>query len=154
MNGQRFSTAFSMPVMTASPAAMPSEPAMKRKSCAAATISWPSSQPSPTSTASSSSVPALAVLSRSVYLRPSRNFSGSLRHVPHRHLHVFAAVEEVLEPLLRRHAHVVVGAGDDELVGFEVLVMDHLPGLGHLTHALSGIWRFEDGSRLRIFGRT
>jgi hypothetical protein len=77
MNEQRFSTAFSIPVTTASPAAMPSDPAMKRKSCAAATISWPSSQPSPTRTASSSSVPALAVLSRSVYLRPSRNLSGS-----------------------------------------------------------------------------
>ena len=46
MKGVRFSTARSMPVMTASPAAMPSEPAMKRKSCAAATTSWPSSLPS------------------------------------------------------------------------------------------------------------
>ena len=27
------------------------------------------------------------------------------------------------------HAHVEVGAGDDELVGLEVLVEDHLPGL-------------------------
>ena len=44
MNGVFFSTARSMPVITASPAAMPSEPAMKRKSCAAATTSWPSSR--------------------------------------------------------------------------------------------------------------
>ena len=40
--------------------------AMKRKSCAAATTSWPSSGPSPTSTASSSSVSALAVFRRSL----------------------------------------------------------------------------------------
>ncbi len=65
MKGVFFSTARSMPVMTPSPAAMPSEPAMKRKSCAAATMSWPSSLPSATSTASSSSVFALASLRRS-----------------------------------------------------------------------------------------
>src|SRR5262245_63695611 len=36
----------------------------------------------------------------------------------------------MLEPLLRRHAHMVVGPGKDELVGLEVLVVHHLPGLG------------------------
>src|SRR5262249_29230297 len=38
-------------------------------------------------------------------------------------------VEHRLEPLHRPHAHVVVGAGDDELVGFDVLVEYELAGL-------------------------
>jgi hypothetical protein len=66
MNGVRFSTARNMPATTDSPAAMPSDPAMKRKSCAAATTSWPSSLPSPTSTASSSSVSAFMAFRRSL----------------------------------------------------------------------------------------
>ena len=64
--GDFFSIARNMPVTTASPAAMPSEPPMKRKSCTAATTGRPSSVPSPTSTASLSSVSERASLRRSV----------------------------------------------------------------------------------------
>ena len=48
----------------------------------------------------------------------------------HRHLLVGAAVEEMDEARIRAHAHVVVRAGHDELVGLEVLVEDHLASLG------------------------
>ena len=57
-------------------------------------------------------------------------FQGVVRNLLHRHLDVFTAVEEGLQPLLRGHPHVVVGAGDDELVGLQILVIDHLPGVG------------------------
>ena len=103
---------------------------MKRKSCTAATTAWPSSV-------------ALAHQHRVVQLgvglgglqplgvpAPVAELERVLRHLRHRHLDVFAVVEEVLEPLLRGHAHVVVGARDDELVGLQVLVVDHLPGVG------------------------
>ena len=53
-----------------------------------------------------------------------------LRDLAHRHLLVLAVVEQVRQALLGVHAHVIVGAGDDELVGLEVLVEDHLPGVG------------------------
>ena len=45
MKGVPFSTAVSSPLMTASPAAMPSEPPMKSKSCTAITTGSPSSLP-------------------------------------------------------------------------------------------------------------
>ena len=45
---------------------------------------------------------------------------------------VFALVEEIFQPFLGRDLHVVAGSRDDELVGFEVLVEDHLAGLGIL----------------------
>src|SRR5262245_37426747 len=35
----------------------------------------------------------------------------------------------MMQPLLRIHSHVVVGAGDNELVGLEVFVKDHLASL-------------------------
>src|SRR5262249_31372556 len=38
-------------------------------------------------------------------------------------------IEHRLEPQHRPHAHMVVGAGDDELVGLDVLVEDELAGL-------------------------
>jgi hypothetical protein len=57
-------------------------------------------------------------------------FQGVLRHLLHRHLEIRPVVKEMLETLMRGHAHVVVGAGDDELVGLQVLVVDHLPGVG------------------------
>src|SRR5262249_38241152 len=38
----------------------------------------------------------------------------------------------------RVHAHVVVGAGNDELVGFQVLVEDHLPRIGALHPQVVG----------------
>ena len=51
------------------------------------------------------------------------------------------------------HAHVIAGAGNDELVQFEVAVEDHLAGLRTLDPQILG-----DTSRLlrrlRIFGRT
>ena len=55
-----------------------------------------------------------------------------LGHLAHRHDLELAVVEDMLQPLVRVHAHVVVGAGDDELVGLQVLVEDHLPGVGAL----------------------
>ena len=42
------------------------------------------------------------------------------------------AVEHRLQPRRRAHAHVVFGAGNDELVRLDVLVEDELPGLGAL----------------------
>ena len=45
MHGQPFSTAVSNPLITASPAAMPSEPPMKSKSCTPMTAARPSSLP-------------------------------------------------------------------------------------------------------------
>ena len=44
-NGQPFSTAVSRPLIIASPAAMPSEPPMKSKSCTPMTVASPSSLP-------------------------------------------------------------------------------------------------------------
>src|SRR5262249_10573265 len=43
---------------------------------------------------------------------------------------VLTIVEDMRQPLWRIHAHVVVGAGNDELVGFQVLIEDHLPRFG------------------------
>ena len=45
MNGVPLSTAVSRPLITASPAAMPSEPPMKSKSCTPITTGRPSSLP-------------------------------------------------------------------------------------------------------------
>jgi hypothetical protein len=59
-------TAVSMPVMIASPAAMPSEPPMKPKSCTTTVVSSPSTGPTPTRTASCMPVLARASLRRSV----------------------------------------------------------------------------------------
>ncbi len=39
-------------------------------------------------------------------------------------------VKERFEPRIRRHAHVVTGARDDELVRLQILVIDHLPRFG------------------------
>ena len=61
-----------------------------------------------------------------------------VRNRPHRHALVLAAVEEVLQAHIGRHAHVIVGARDDELVGLEVLVEDHLPGLRALHPKIVG----------------
>jgi hypothetical protein len=52
-----------------------------------------------------------------------------LRDCRHRDRLEGAAVEEVGEARLRRHLHVVVGAGHHELVGLEVFVKDHLARL-------------------------
>jgi hypothetical protein len=46
-----------------------------------------------------------------------------------RHVLEFAVVEEKLEARGRADAHVVIGAGNDELVGLNVLVKDELAGL-------------------------
>jgi hypothetical protein len=43
-----------------------------------------------------------------------------------------AVVEEEPQPLLGRNLHVVAGGRDDELVLLQVLVEDHLAGLGVL----------------------
>ena len=48
----------------------------------------------------------------------------------HRDLLVLAGIEEVAQARIGAHAHVVVGARHHELVGLEVLVEDHLAGLG------------------------
>ncbi len=58
-------TAVRMAVMIASPAAMPSEPPMKAKSCTAITMGRPSSVPVPARMASSAPVFCRASLSRS-----------------------------------------------------------------------------------------
>ena len=55
-----------------------------------------------------------------------------LRHLGDGNLGILAAVEQERQPLLRVDAHVIVGARDDELVGLEILVEDHLPRLGAL----------------------
>ena len=52
MKGDLRFTASVMPVMMASPAAMPSEPPMNSKSCTAATTCLPSSRPAASFTAS------------------------------------------------------------------------------------------------------
>ena len=52
-----------------------------------------------------------------------------LRHGRHGHALEHAAVEEDAPGAAARPSHVVVGAGHHELVGLEVLVEDHLPGL-------------------------
>ena len=130
MKGVFFSTARSMPAITASPAAMPSEPAMKRKSCAAATI-----------------VEAHRACPRRrgsrhrgwwwPWRRAAGRCSGGRRGIS-------ADRAGRPEPGLARtrrcrtdcasrrsaaHAHVDSSNRDDELVGLEVLVEDHLPGL-------------------------
>ena len=65
MNGVCRRTAVSSPVITASPAAMPSEPPMKSKSWTAITTGKPSSLPSPSFTASLRPVLVFASFSRS-----------------------------------------------------------------------------------------
>ena len=44
----------------------------------------------------------------------------------------FAAIEHDIEPDVRRHAHMMAGIGDDELIGLEIAVENHLAGLGAL----------------------
>ena len=66
MNGVPFSTAVSRPLITASPAAMPSEPPMKSKSCTPITTGRPSSLPKPSLIASLVPVLVRASLRRSV----------------------------------------------------------------------------------------
>src|SRR5690606_11757579 len=44
-------------------------------------------------------------------------------------LRILAAVEEMLEARVRAHAEMIVRARNDELVGLEVLVEDHLAAL-------------------------
>ena len=77
MKGVLFSAAFLMAVTMASPAAMPSEPPMKAKSCTATVTGKPSSSPVPAWMQSSTPFLVRASLMRSAYLRSSRNFSGS-----------------------------------------------------------------------------
>ena len=43
-----------------------------------------------------------------------------------------SVVEDGLQPGRARHAHMIVGPRNDELVRLQVLVIDHLPGLGAL----------------------
>ena len=64
MKGVRCSAAWVRPVITASPAAMPSEPPMKSKSCTATVAAMPPIEPAPTITASFS--PVLRRASRSL----------------------------------------------------------------------------------------
>ena len=138
MKGVRFSTARSMPAITASPAAMPSEPAMKRKSCAAATTSWPSSVPSRHHHRVLQLRVAADGLEAVGVALAVAELERVVGDVAHRHDLVFAVVEQVPQALGRVHAHVVVGAGDDELVGLQVLVEDHLPGVGALHPQVVG----------------
>src|SRR6185437_252885 len=51
------------------------------------------------------------------------------RHVRHRDVEPGLVVEHRLEPRLGAHAHVIVRARNDELVGLDVLVEHELPGL-------------------------
>ena len=51
------------------------------------------------------------------------------RHLGQWQALVSAVVEEMLQALGRIHAHVVAGAGDDELVQLKVAMEDHLAGL-------------------------
>jgi hypothetical protein len=60
---------------------------------------------------------------------PVAELEGILRHGGCRDLLELAAVEEVDEARVRPHAHVEVGPGHHELVGLEILVENHLPGL-------------------------
>src|SRR5262245_45906455 len=57
----------------------------------------------------------------------------------------------MLKPLRRRHAVVVVRAREDELIGFQVLVENHLPGLGALLpHVVRHVaLRGEEAADLR-----
>ena len=66
MKGVPRSTAVSKPLMTASPAAMPSEPPMKSKSCTPIVTGRPSSLPKPSLTASFMPVLVRASFRRSV----------------------------------------------------------------------------------------
>ena len=50
-------------------------------------------------------------------------------HLGNRDVEPGLAVEHRLETRHRAHAHVIVGAGDDEAVGLDVLVEHELPGL-------------------------
>src|SRR5262249_21991713 len=51
------------------------------------------------------------------------------RHIGNVDLLVLTAVEQRCQARGRAHAHVIIRAGDDELVGFQVLVEDKLAGL-------------------------
>jgi hypothetical protein len=56
-----------------------------------------------------------------------------------------AVVEGHAQPVGRGDAHMVVGAGDDEAVGLDVLVEDHLPGIGALDPEVLGALALEQG---------
>src|SRR5262249_47830171 len=67
---------------------------------------------------------------------------GIMGHIAHRHDLVLGVVEDVRQPLRRIHAHVVVGAWDDELVGLQVLVEHHLPRIGAFHPQIVGDFPF------------
>src|SRR4029453_3777612 len=129
MNGVPLSTAVSSPLITASPAAMPSEPPMKSKSCTPITTGKPSSLPKPSLMASL--VPVLA--RASLWRWGERQRARNQRPRRDSHNEPGLVVEHRLEPHHRPHAHVIVGAGDDELVRLDVLVEHELPGLRALN---------------------
>ena len=105
---------------------------MKAKSCTAATMSWPSSVPTPPSTASSMPALALGVLQPVDIAALVAEFQRIERHVGRGDLLELAFVEDRFQPRLGPHAQMVVRAGNDELIGLDILVEHHLPGFGAL----------------------
>ena len=98
MNGVCRRTAVSSPVITASPAAMPSEPPMKSKSWTAIVTIWPSSRPMPTFTASCKSGLGAGIFQPVGVTALVAKLERIERHFGQRDIFKFAAVEHRLQP--------------------------------------------------------
>ena len=130
-SGRFFSSAVSKPRMIASPAAMPSEPPMKAKSCTGRRSAGPRScrrvedgvvQPG-------LGAGVLQPVGVALLVAELQRIDGDLRVVEQL---VLAVVEEELQPLLGRDPHVVAGDGMTNWLLLEIPVEDHLAGLGTL----------------------
>ena len=141
MKGVPLPIAVSRPLTSASPAAMPSEPPMKSKSC----TRHHHRQAVEPAEAELDRVIGAGLAARVLEAVDVAALVAELqridRHVRDRDVEPGLAVEHRLEARQGAHAHVIVRAGDDELVGLHVLVEHELAGLGHL------IQRFSGGSR-------
>ena len=73
-----------------------------------------------------------------MYLRPSRNFSGSCGTAGTGTFSKAAAIEQRDKPGLGAHAHVIARTGHDELVRLQVFVEDHLAALRALDPEIVG----------------
>ena len=115
--------------MMASPAAMPSDPPMKSKSCTAITVA----ETVELAVAEFHRIGGPGLAARILQAVNIAAFVAKPQrvdwHFGQCDVEPGLVVEHRFEPRGRSHAHVVVGAGDDELVRFDILVENELAGL-------------------------
>ena len=108
MNGVCRRTAVSRPVITASPAAMPSEPPMKSKSCTAIVTIWPSSRADAELHRVLQSGLGARILEAVGITALVAKLERIDRDFRQRDIFKFAAVEHALQTHRRADAHVII----------------------------------------------